>query len=73
MNFGTKQLIGPGIWREREDAKRGSIGPGHKEAMRATISMYTEWKLERLTLVVDDNVEGWSLATWEDRQPGNLS
>ena len=66
-NLETKQLIDLGIWRERDDAKRGSVGPGHKEAMRATINMYTEWKLERLTLVIGDSIESWTIVNWEDR------
>ncbi len=68
----TKQPIILGIWREREDAKRGSIGLGHKEAMRAMVNMYSEWKLERLTLVIGDNVESWSIMDWEERTPGNI-
>ena len=41
--------------------------------MRATINMYTEWKLERLTLVIADNVESWSIVAWEEQRSGNLS
>ena len=41
--------------------------------MRATINMYTEWKLERLTLVIGDSIESWAIVNWEDRWPGNLS
>ncbi|KAL8696973.1 MAG: hypothetical protein Q9201_007380 [Fulgogasparrea decipioides] len=52
------------IWRRRADAQAGSSGDGHKAAMRATINMYTEWKIERLKLVVGGNVERWEIVPW---------
>ncbi|KAL8751393.1 MAG: hypothetical protein Q9184_006082 [Pyrenodesmia sp. 2 TL-2023] len=55
-----------GIWRRREDAAPGSSGEGHKAAMRATIAMYSEWHIERLKLVVSDNVDTWEIVPWED-------
>lgn len=55
-----------GIWRRREDATPGSSGKGHKAAMRATISMYSEWHIERFKLVVGDNVAGWDIIPWID-------
>lgn len=58
--------ISTGIWRRREDAAPGSSGEGHKAAMRATIAMYSEWDIERLKLVVRDNVDTWEIVPWED-------
>lgn len=55
-----------GIWRQREDAAPGSSGEGHKAAMRATIAMYSEWEIERLKLVVSDDVKTWEIVPWED-------
>ncbi|KAL8929876.1 MAG: hypothetical protein Q9208_001020 [Pyrenodesmia sp. 3 TL-2023] len=55
-----------GIWRRREDAAPGSSGEGHKAAMRATIAMYSEWAIERLKLVVSNNVDMWEIVPWED-------
>lgn len=60
------QLSTSGIWRDRGDAKRGSIGQGHEEARRATINMYSEWKLERLTLEIGVNVESWTVVDYEE-------
>lgn len=34
--------------------------------MRATIKMYTEWKIERLKLVVKRDVEQWNIIPWVD-------
>lgn len=56
----------PGIWRDFADARPASVGPGHKEAMRATIDMYTEWKLERLRFEIDDGAGAWRITPWED-------
>ncbi len=55
-----------GIWRNFADARPASVGPGHKEAMRATVNMYTEWKLERLRFEIDDGARAWSITPWED-------
>lgn len=34
--------------------------------MRATINMYSEWKLERLRLEIGVNVESWTIADFEE-------
>ncbi|KAL8766806.1 MAG: hypothetical protein Q9209_006545 [Squamulea sp. 1 TL-2023] len=66
--FGTPDAEGRNlatcIWRRREDAQPGSSGEGHKAAMRATINMYSEWQVERLKLIVGDNVENWDIIAW---------
>ncbi|CAF9941020.1 MAG: hypothetical protein ALECFALPRED_008966 [Alectoria fallacina] len=54
------------IWRNFADARSASVGPGHKEAMRATVNMYTEWKLERLKFEIGDGAASWSITPWED-------
>lgn len=56
----------PGIWRNFADARPASVGPGHKEAMRATINMYSEWTLERLKFEIGDDAASWSITPWED-------
>ncbi|CAF9941239.1 hypothetical protein IMSHALPRED_002486 [Imshaugia aleurites] len=53
------------IWRNFADARPASVGPGHRDAMRATINMYTEWKLERLRFEIDDGARAWSITPWE--------
>ncbi|KAL8712203.1 MAG: hypothetical protein Q9225_006993 [Loekoesia sp. 1 TL-2023] len=68
--FGTPDADGRNlatcVWRRREDATPGSSGKGHKAAMRATISMYSEWHIERFKLVIRDNVAGWDIVPWID-------
>ncbi|KAI9808639.1 MAG: hypothetical protein M1825_003790 [Sarcosagium campestre] len=54
------------LWRNREDAKRGSAGAGHQRAMMATRGFYTEWKLERLRFTIGDGAQHWSIDEWED-------
>lgn len=60
-----------GVWRRQADARPGSGGTGHKAAMRATMSMYTEWKVERLKLVIAGDGAGglgaWSISEWEEK------
>lgn len=55
-----------GIWRSFADARSASVGPGHKEAIRASASMYTELRLERLRLEIGDEAGAWSITPWED-------
>lgn len=57
--------IKTGIWRKQQDARPGSVGPGHKAATRATSTMYTEWNIERLAIVIEDDVSKWSIVPWE--------
>ncbi|KAG8533237.1 uncharacterized protein KY384_002020 [Bacidia gigantensis] len=54
------------IWRFQSDARPGSVGAGHKAAARATRDLYTEWHIERLRLVVEAGVNGWSIEEWTD-------
>ena len=59
-----------GVWRRQADARPGSVGAGHRAAMRATMSQYTEWKVERLKLVIDGDgdggVAGWRIGEWKE-------
>ena len=55
-----------GIWRNQADARPASMGAGHKAAMRATISLYSEWKIERLKLEIGERVNKWNVVEWED-------
>ena len=59
-------MIATGLWRKQQDARPGSVGPGHKAATNATASMYTEWSIERLALVIGDDVSKWSIVPWDD-------
>ncbi|KAH0544961.1 hypothetical protein FGG08_000887 [Glutinoglossum americanum] len=53
------------VWRRRDDARRGSAGEGHRRAALAARQMYTEWKIERLALVIRDGVETWDIVDWD--------
>ncbi len=55
-----------GIWRTQSDARPVSAGPDHRAAARAIVSMYIEWRIERLKLEVGDDVDEWSISQWED-------
>ncbi|KUI63486.1 UPF0643 protein PB2B2.08 [Cytospora mali] len=52
------------IWRSREDAKRGGIGPAHKEAVQAVRTMYAEWRIDQHQLVIRDGVSSWEITDW---------
>ncbi|QSZ29882.1 hypothetical protein DSL72_004400 [Monilinia vaccinii-corymbosi] len=54
------------VWRSSRDAKIGSVGPKHRVAANAARHMYTEWKIERLRLLVKDGIKGWEIGQWVD-------
>ncbi|KAI9644926.1 hypothetical protein NHQ30_006960 [Ciborinia camelliae] len=54
------------VWRSSRDAKIGSVGPKHRVAANAARHMYTEWKIERLRLLVKNDIEGWEIEQWVD-------
>ncbi|KAB8291134.1 hypothetical protein EYC80_009822 [Monilinia laxa] len=54
------------VWRSSRDAKIGSVGPKHRVAANAARHMYTEWKIERLRLLVKDDIRGWEIDQWVD-------
>lgn len=65
-NIRDKYLTIAGIWGNRAEAMRGGAGQGHRQAMRATVGLYTEWKFERLDLVVQDGGREWDIVEWHD-------
>ena len=64
-DFG-KLICGLGIWRNHADARSASVGPGHKEAIRASVKMYAELKLERIRFEIADGADGWSITPWDE-------
>jgi len=54
------------LWRSSQDARIGSVGPKHRIAANAARHMYTEWNIERLRLLVKDNIKGWEIEQWVD-------
>ncbi|KKZ67258.1 hypothetical protein EMCG_07063 [[Emmonsia] crescens] len=63
--FGTKdeQLrnLATCIWRSREDARRGGLGPWHRQAITATRELYQNIEFKTLNLVIADGVEWWDI------------
>ncbi|KAH7403555.1 hypothetical protein BKA64DRAFT_454319 [Cadophora sp. MPI-SDFR-AT-0126] len=52
------------VWRSKHDAAIGSVGPHHRKAAQATRLLYTEWAIERLRLVISDDVKSWEIVDW---------
>ncbi|MCJ1288440.1 hypothetical protein MMC26_007797 [Xylographa opegraphella] len=63
--FGTPDITGRNlatcVWRSRDDARKGGSGGDHVQAMRETTKLYTEWEVERLTLVIGEGVRHWEI------------
>ena len=68
--FGTPDQEGRNlatcVWRRPEDAKAGSIGPAHRKAAGATRYLYSDWKIERLRLLIRDGAQDWEIGQWVD-------
>lgn len=54
------------VWRNQEDAKIGSVGEAHRRAAGATRFLYTEWRIERLKLLIKDDAADWEITKWVD-------
>ena len=59
-------LISTGIWRSKDDAKRGGSGPWHKQARDSAKDLYEQIVFTTLELVVDDGVGSWVFSNWSD-------
>jgi len=68
--FGTPDQNGRNlatcVWRSQDDARAGSVGPAHRKAAGATRTLYTEWKIERLRLLIKDSSRDWEIGQWTD-------
>ncbi|KAI0018493.1 hypothetical protein F4780DRAFT_518461 [Xylariomycetidae sp. FL0641] len=66
--FGTPDKEGSNLatclWRSQEDAKKGGMGPAHREAASAARSLYSHWKIERYRLIIRDDVQSWDIVDW---------
>ncbi|EEQ90378.1 uncharacterized protein BDCG_05498 [Blastomyces dermatitidis ER-3] len=49
------------IWRSREDARRGGLGPWHGKAIAAARELYQKIEFKTLKLVIADGVERWDI------------
>jgi len=56
-----------GIWRSKEDARLGGLGPDHKKARMAARELYHEIKFTTWRLVVEDGAKAIRLEDWTER------
>ncbi|KAL1875030.1 hypothetical protein Plec18167_005698 [Paecilomyces lecythidis] len=68
--FGTKnenrKNLATCLWRNREDARLGGLGPWHKKARLAAREMYEQIVFTTLKLTIDDHVSSWKFNDWTD-------
>lgn len=55
-----------GLWRSREDARLGGLGPWHKQARIAARDLYARIEFTTLKFVVADGAKDWSIVDWND-------
>ncbi|KLU83778.1 hypothetical protein MAPG_02829 [Magnaporthiopsis poae ATCC 64411] len=54
------------VWRSKEDARLGNVGPAHRKAANATRRLYTSWGIDRHRLIVRDDIKSWDIIDWVD-------
>ncbi|EXJ88545.1 hypothetical protein A1O1_05475 [Capronia coronata CBS 617.96] len=54
------------LWRSRDDAINGGLGPWHKQARAAIVQMYEEIDVKGLRLTIDDDVSSWSFGPYSE-------
>ncbi|TVY46223.1 UPF0643 protein [Lachnellula occidentalis] len=54
------------VWRNLHDARIGSVGEAHRKAAGAARQLYTEWKIERLRLLIKGDAKEWEITQWVD-------
>ncbi|KAJ5684621.1 uncharacterized protein N7477_000966 [Penicillium maclennaniae] len=69
--FGTKnekrQNLATCIWRSREDARVGGLGPWHAKARAAAREMYESIVFTTMKLEIGNNVKDWKIGPWHER------
>ncbi|KAJ5289608.1 uncharacterized protein N7443_009861 [Penicillium atrosanguineum] len=55
-----------GIWRSREDARLGGLGPWHAKARAAVREMYETIVFTTMRLEIADGVKGWKISGWQE-------
>jgi hypothetical protein len=55
----------PGIWRSKEDARLGGLGPDHKKARTAARELYQQITFTTWRLVIEDGAHGVKLEEWK--------
>lgn len=63
---GSGRNLATCVWRCLQDAKVGSVGEAHRQAAGAARQLYTEWKIERLRLLIKDDAKEWEINQWVD-------
>ncbi|KAJ5131942.1 hypothetical protein N7448_006100 [Penicillium atrosanguineum] len=68
--FGTanekRQNLATCIWRSREDARLGGLGPWHAKARAAVREMYETIVFTTMRLEIADGVKGWKISGWQE-------
>ncbi|KAI1334288.1 hypothetical protein F5Y15DRAFT_295503 [Xylariaceae sp. FL0016] len=52
------------VWRSLEEARKGGVGPAHRQAAGAARDLYSHWKIDRHRLIIRDKVESWEIVDW---------
>jgi hypothetical protein len=55
-----------GIWRSREDARLGGLGPWHAKARAAAREFYEKIVFTTMRLDIGDGVKSWKIRDWKD-------
>lgn len=58
-------MFGLGIWRSREDARLGGLGPWHAKARAAARELYEQIVFTTMRLNIEDGVKSWNISAWQ--------
>ncbi|OCL03932.1 hypothetical protein AOQ84DRAFT_133773 [Glonium stellatum] len=68
--FGTpnegRRNLATCLWRSKEDARKGGIGPWHKKARSAARDLYAEISFSSYRFTVEDGAKDWTFEDWVD-------
>ncbi|KAF1991576.1 hypothetical protein K402DRAFT_409732 [Aulographum hederae CBS 113979] len=63
---GVRANLATCLWRSREDARKGGLGPWHKKARGAAREMYERITFDIRRFVIEDGANGWRIDEWKD-------
>ncbi|KAI0485025.1 hypothetical protein GGR56DRAFT_55548 [Xylariaceae sp. FL0804] len=52
------------VWRSPEEARKGGLGPAHRQAAAAARELYSHWKIDRHRLIIRDSLQSWEITDW---------
>ncbi|KAF2489834.1 hypothetical protein BU16DRAFT_553167 [Lophium mytilinum] len=55
------------LWRSKEDARLGGLGPWHKKARSAARDLYDSITFSSHRFTIKDGITGWSFDQWEPK------